>query len=41
MIVGSVDDYIAMDALFSTHDTLVVSDLEEEIMVEEDSSLFL
>jgi hypothetical protein len=41
MIVGSVDDYIAMDVLFSAPDTPVVSDLEEEIVVEEDSSLFL
>jgi hypothetical protein len=41
MIAGSVDDYIAMDVLFSTPDTPIVLDLEEDIVVDEDSSLFL
>ena len=41
MISGSVDDYIAMDVLFSTPNTPVVSNLEEEIVLEDNSSLFL
>ena len=41
MIFDSVDDYIAMDVLFFSHDTPVVSYLEEEIVVEEDSYFFL
>jgi hypothetical protein len=41
MIVGGVDDYITMDVLFYAPNTPIVLDLEEEIVVEEDSSLFL
>jgi hypothetical protein len=41
MIDNSVDDYIAMDVSYSAPYTPVVSDLKEEMVVEEDSSLFL
>jgi hypothetical protein len=41
MIDNSVDNYIAMDVSYSSPYTPVVSDLEEEMVVEEDSSLFL
>jgi hypothetical protein len=41
MIDDRVDDFIAIDALYSAPGTHVVSDLKEETVVEEDSSLFL
>jgi hypothetical protein len=41
MIDNSVDDYIAMDVSYSAPYTPAVSNLEEEMIVEEDSSLFL
>ena len=41
MIAGNVYDYITMGVLFSAPDTPAVSDLEEDIVVEEDSPLFL
>jgi hypothetical protein len=41
MIDDSVDDCIAIDALYSSPGTPVVSYLKEEMVVEEDSSLFL
>jgi hypothetical protein len=41
MIDDSTDDCIAIDALYFSPDAPVVSDLKEEIVVEEDFSLFL
>jgi hypothetical protein len=41
MIDYSVDDCIAIDSLYSAPGAPVVSNLKEEIVVEEDSSLFL
>jgi hypothetical protein len=41
MIDDSDDDCIAIDALYSAPGAPAVSDLKEEIVVEEDSSLFL
>ena len=41
MSVDSVDDYIAIDVSYSSPDAPAVSIIKEEIVVEEDSSLFL
>ena len=41
MIDDRTDDFIAIDALYSTPGTLVVSDLKKEMVVEDDSSLSL
>ena len=41
MSVDSVDDCISIDVSYSSLDAPIVSVLKEEIVVEEDSALFL
>jgi hypothetical protein len=41
MSVDSVDDFIAIDVSYSSPDAPFVSVVKEEIVMEEDSSLFL